>query len=163
MIRWLFLAVVLAAAGWGVWRYGPSLSRKVSANAPNLIEVPTTLVKRGNVEFTIEAKGELQGGNNQMLTVPMTGGQAVAITFLAPNGDLLKADDVVVQFDTTEQDFRLREANADLAEAEQQIIQAQAEADAKEEETRYLLLQAESEVRLAENEMRRNEVLPRLV
>lgn len=120
-------------------------------------------VKRGNVEFAIEARGDLQGGNNQMLTVPMTGGQAVAITFLATNGELLKANDVVVQFDTTEQDFRLREAEADLAEAEQQIVQAKAEAEAKEEETRYLLLQADSEVRIAEAEMRRNEVLPRLV
>jgi len=163
MIRSIVVLAILAAAGWSAWRFGPKLTGRVSASAASLPEVPTIAVKRGSVEFAIEARGELQGGNNQMLTVPMTGGQAVAITFLATNGELLKTNDVVVQFDTTEQDFRLREAEADLAEAEQQIIQAKAEAEAKEEETRYLLLQADSEVRLAEAEMRRNEVLPRLV
>src|SRR5688572_13156838 len=114
MIRSTIVVAVLAVAGWSAWRFGPKLTSKVSANAPSLPEVPTMAVKRGSVEFAIEARGELQGGNTQMLTVSMTGGQAVAITFLATNGELLKTDDVVVQFDTTEQDFRLREAEADL-------------------------------------------------
>ena len=76
---------------------------------------------------------------------------------------MVKEGDVVVQFDTTEQEFRLREAEADLAEAEQQIIQAQAEAEAKEEETRYALIQAQVDAKIAAVDMRRNEILPRLV
>lgn len=162
MIRIIVILAVLGLSGWGAWTLAPMFSKKVSVSS-SVPDVPNTAVKKGDVEFAIMARGELQGGNTQMLQTPMTGGQSVAISFLAANGELVKAGDTVAKFDTTEQDFLLREAEADLAEAEQQILQATAEAEAKEEETRYLLLQAQSEVRLAEAEMRRNEVLPRLV
>lgn len=161
MIRRVLLTTAMVLAGAGAWMFAPLLTRSVSSNAPST--VPNSSVKRGDVEFSITARGELQGGNTQMLTVPMTGGQSVAITYLPQNGELIEKGEVVVKFDTTEQEFRLREAEADLAEAEQQILQAKAEAEAKEEESRYELLKAQSEVRLAEAEMRRNEVLPRLV
>jgi HlyD family secretion protein len=149
--------VVLGLIGFGAWKMAPAVTQAKG------IDVPATRVKRGDVEFMITAKGELQGGNTQMLTVPMTGGQPAAITMLRQNGEMLKEGDTVVQFDTTEQEFRLREAEADLAEAEQQIAQAKAEAEAKEEETRYAVLQAQANVQLAEIEMQRNEILPRLL
>jgi len=74
----------------------------------------------------------------------------------------VKEGDVVAQFDPTEQEFRLREARADLAEAEQQVVQVTAESEAKEEEARYELLKARSELKLAELETRRNELLSRI-
>ena len=152
----LILALIVALGGAAVWKWRPDV---VKANAPT---IPATTVKRGEVTFMIEANGELVGGNTQMLTVPMTGGQQSAITMMRQNGELVKSGDTVVQFDTTEQEFRLREAEADLAEAEQQIIQAKAESEAKEEETRNQLMQAEADVRLAESELGRSEVLPKL-
>jgi multidrug efflux pump subunit AcrA (membrane-fusion protein) len=97
-----------------------------------------------------------------MMSVPMTGGGAMAITFLRESGELVKEGDIVVQFDVTEQEFKLREAEADLAEAEQQVEQAIAESEAKEEEARYALLEAQSELRLAELETRRNELIARI-
>ena len=103
--------------------------------------------KRGDVTITVTAKGELPGGNSEMLSAPMTGGGDMAITFLREPGRTGEAGDVVVKFDTTEQEFKLKEAEADLAEAEQQVIQAQADNQAKEEETRYALLQAKADVR----------------
>jgi HlyD family secretion protein len=124
--------------------------------------LPSTVVKRGDVTFTITAKGELQGGNSEMLPAPMTGGGPVVITFLRESGELVKEGEIVVQFDTTEQDFKLREAEADLAEAEQQLIQAKAESEAKAEEARYALLKAKSELEVAELECRRNELLSRI-
>lgn len=153
----LVLLLLAAAAGALFWKWRPEV---VKASAPT---IPATTVKRSDVIFTITAKGELVGGNTQMLTVPMTGGQPSAITFMRQNGELVQTGDTVVQFDTTEQEYRLREAEADLAEAEQQIIQSKAEAEAKEEETRYQLLQAEADVKLAESELGRAEVLPKLV
>ena len=157
MLKSLVLVIVMALAGWGAWKLAPEATRSRS------MDVPSTAVKREDVTFTISAKGELQGGNTQMLQVPMTGGQPVAITFLRQNGELVAEGDVVVKFDTTEQEFRLRDAEADLAEAEQQIIQAKSEAEAKEEETRYELLQATADLKIAEAEMRRNELIARLI
>ena len=90
--------------------------------------MPTITVKRRDITFSIAAKGDLQGGNTQMLQVPMTGGQPISITFHRASGELVEKGDEVVRFDTTEEEYKLREAEADLAEAEQHIVQSTAEA-----------------------------------
>ena len=71
----------------------------------------------------------------------------------------MKEAEVVAQFDTTEQEFKLKEAEADLAEAEQQVIQAQADSQSKAEEAQYELVQAKADLRQAELEARRNPLL----
>jgi len=151
--------VPLALMAWGGLRLRSSLAK----SAPEAASVPVTKVKRSDVSFTVTARGELLGGNSEMLTAPMTGGNEMAITSLRDPGELVKEGDVVAAFDTTEQEFKLKEAEADLAEAEQQVAQAQAESRAKEEETEYALAQAKSEVTLAELEARRNPLLAAIV
>jgi multidrug efflux pump subunit AcrA (membrane-fusion protein) len=64
-----------------------------------------------------------------------------------------------VQFDTTEHSYKLKEAEADLAEAEQQVAKAEAEAQATEEENSYSLLKARSDVVQAELECRKNRIV----
>src|SRR3984893_19471251 len=89
----------------------------------------------------------------------MMGAGQLVLTALRSSGDLVKEGDVVAQFDTTEQEFKLKEADADLAEAEQQVIQAQADSEWKAEEAKYELLQAKAELLQAELEARRNPLL----
>ncbi|MBY0506541.1 MAG: efflux RND transporter periplasmic adaptor subunit [Bryobacteraceae bacterium] len=158
-LNWIAVILVLLCGGayYAYRQFGPNLM-PVSA-AP---EIPVTTVKRGDVTFHVNAEGELQGGATEMLIVPMTGSGTTAITYLRQNGELVKKGDQVVKLDTTEQDFKLREAEADLAEAEQQVIQAKAESDARIEEIRYALLQAQADLKIAELEAKRNEILPRL-
>ena len=50
-------------------------------------------------------------------------------------GDEVKNGEVVVRLDTTEQEYRLKEAEADLAEAQQKLIQAKAQKQANEKRT----------------------------
>ncbi len=119
-------------------------------------------MKRGDVAFNVSAKGELQGGNSEMLTAPMAGGNGLSLTYLSQSGEMVKEGDVVAKFDTTEQEFKLREAQADLAEAEQQVVQAEAESDAKAEEARYEFVKAKSDLKLAQLEAQRNELLSRI-
>jgi len=150
-------ALLLALLAWGG-------SRLMQAVAPaSASRLPVTQVKRGDVTITVTAKGELSGGHTEMLSAPMTGGGDMAITYLREPGEPVAAGDVVVKFDTTEQEYKLKEAEADLAEAEQQVIQTQADNQAKEEETRYSLLQAKTDVRTAELEARRNPILADIV
>jgi HlyD family secretion protein len=149
------LAVLLT---WG----GPRLAKAVSAPSATS-RLPVTQVKRGDVTITVTAKGELAGGHTEVLSAPMTGGGQMAITYLREPGEQVAAGDVVVKFDTTEQEYNLRESEADLAESEQQVIQTQADNQAKEEETRYALLQAKTDVRTAELEARRNPILADIV
>lgn len=147
---WLLILGSVAAVVWfGVRAYR---TLAITRTAP----VPTTQVKRGDVTFTVTARGELRGGNSEMMTAPMTGGSDMHITFLRHSGEVVKAGDVVVKLDTTEQTYKLREAQADVAEAEQHAAQARATLEAQKEEDSYALLKAKSDVRLAELEVRRN-------
>jgi len=150
-------ALVLALVGWG----GARLMKAVSTTAAS--SVPVTRVKRGDVTITVHATGELSGSHTEMLSAPMTGGGDMAITYLRQPGELVNPGDVVVKFDTTEQEYKLKEAEADLAEAEQHVLQTQADNQAKQEETRYALYQAKMDVRTAELEVRRNPILADIV
>jgi hypothetical protein len=156
-IRLLVLSIVLAVVGAGAWT---TVRLVRAATASTLAETPTTRVKRGKVVISVAARGELQGGNSEMLVAPMTGADSMAITYLREPGELVAAGDVVVQFDTTLQEYTLREAEADLAEAEQQVIQAKATADSTDIESAYTLASTESDVKLAELEVRKNPILP---
>ena len=149
----LGVLAALGALAWGAMR----LVRVASATTAS--EVPTTKVRRGKVSITVSARGELQGGNSEMIVVPPLGADSTAITYLRSPGELVKAGDTIVEFDTTLQDYNLREAEADLAEADQQVVQAQAAADSGDEENRFALLQADSDVKIAELNVRSNAVL----
>jgi len=143
---------LLAAIAWGGLRV-------IQLTAPEeRNEIPTTRVRKGKVTITVSARGELQGGNSEVLTAPMVGGD-LPITFLREPGELVKPGDVVVEFDTTAQEYNLREAQADLAEAEQQVIKAQADAQASLEETHYQTLSTAAEVKTAALEVRKNPTL----
>jgi len=153
----LLLAVIvltlLGGAGWGVRR----LIQAATASTSSVI--PTTRVKKGRVTITVSARGELQGGNSEVLTAPMTGGQDMAITSMRDTGELVNPGDTIVQFDTTQQEYNLREAEADLAEAQQQVAKAEADGQAALEEARYQTLSTSADVKLAELEVRKNPML----
>lgn len=153
LIAGLLMAAALGAAGFVGWRVYQTVS------VQNGDDIPTAKVQRGNVILNITARGELRGGDPQTLTAPMIGGTEMHITELRKTGEEVKKGDVVVQFDTTEQQFKLKEAEADLAEAEQNMIKAQAQREADAEEDRYALLKAKSDVQLAELDVRKNPLL----
>ncbi len=156
--RIIWVAILLTVVGaltWGAMR----LVKVATAPAAG-VEVPTTPVRRGEVSITVAARGELQGGNSEMIVVPPLGADSTQVTFLRSPGELVKEGDVVAELDNTLQEYNLREAEADLAEADQQVIQAQATADSGDEENRFALLQADSDVRIAELTVRGNAVQP---
>ena len=152
---------VIALVGALAWAGFAAFSEP--AEETRQVGVPTTVVRKGEVTFSVTAPGELQGRNSKMLTAPMAGGIELVLTKLPEPGDIVKEGDTVIEFDTTELTFNLREAEADLAEAEERLRQSHAESRAKEEEARFLLLKAESDLKLAELETRRNELLAAIV
>jgi hypothetical protein len=160
-LRWFFGFVgilgIVGALAWGAVR----LVRATSTTAS--LELPTTKVKKGRVTLTVAARGELQGGNSEMLTAPMIGGGTLALTDLREPGEVVKPGDIVAQFDTTEQDYKLKEAQNDLAEAQQQVIKAEADSQAVEEESRWAMVNAQNDVKLAELDVRRNTLLAAIV
>lgn len=152
----LATAGILIAAGFGIFRM---LGEGEPAPAALADGVPVATVKRGDVRFFVTAKGQLIGGNSQKLIAPMVGSQELVITQLRRPGELVNQNDVVVEFDTTEQEYELLEAQADLAEAEEQVKRASAETEARKEETRFALANAEAQVKLAELECGKNSLV----
>lgn len=141
-------------AGWRAYR-GLTDSKEAT--------IPTARVERGDLALTITARGELRGRNPETLIAPMTGGAEMHIVFLRNSGESVKLGDTVVGFDTAEQEYKLKEAEADLAEAEQHLLQATAQRQADQEEDRYALLKAKTDVKLAELDVRKNPLVPAIV
>jgi len=151
--------VVILVSGISFSLSRPIIRDKLKLMPQRTASIPVAKVRRGDVTMSVTARGYLQGGDPDVLSAPMTEGD-MRIKFLSKPGDLVKAGDVVLQFDTSDQDSKLTEAEADLAEAEQQVQKAQAESEAQQEENAYQLLKAKAEVRQAELEVRRNRLLP---
>jgi hypothetical protein len=157
LLTWCAVCGVLCVAIF----YGIHAYRALTTSKE--VTIPVAKVQRGDVSLAITARGELRGGNPETLTAPMTGGTEMHITFLRKTGEEVKTGEVVVQLDTTEQAFKLKEAMADVAEAGQHSIQAKAEQDAQKEEDRYALLKAKTDVKLAELDVLKNPLLPVIV
>ena len=162
MTRARFVFLLLALTGLGLAGFG-GLRAWEALKIPSVSPVPMTKVKVGDVSFSITAQGSLQGGNSKVLIAPMTGSRELVLTDLTRSGELVKEGDVVAQFDTTEETFKLREAESDLLEADQQVLQAQNEALAREEELNNELIQARGDLKLAEHDCRRNELIAAIV
>ena len=150
----MFLATaVLLLAGWG----GAHVYRELQTNSGG--GVPVTKVKRSDVTFHVSSQGALQGGQSRVLTAPMTGSREVSLTMLRRPGELVEKDAIVAEFDTTEESYKLREAEADLAEAELQVKQSEFESQAREEELLYELIKARADLKIASIECIRNPLI----
>ena len=120
--------------------------------------IPTAHVQRGRVETRVHAIGDLRPARAMQVAVPAMGGQQ-AIVALAESGTSVAAGDAVVEFDATEQEFALEQANFDLKLAEQEIVKAQAEAAVQAADDEVALLEARFAVRRAELDASANELV----
>jgi len=93
-----------------------------------------------------------------MVVAPSVSG-TLQIIHLLKTGTAVKAGDVVVEFDPSEQEFNLEQSRSQLAEAEQEITKAKADAEVKTAEDKVALLKAKFDVRRAELEVSRNELV----
>ena len=162
MMRTLKRTLALAALSAGIIGAGLGISRGLRAVIDATAgadegEVPTTSVRRSDVAITVTTRGDLQGGGSVMLTVPRAGTAELPITFLRDTGELVKAGDVVAEFDSSGQQYDLIEAEADLEEAKQQLIKAEAEARVALEQARLQVVTTEAELRIAELDQRDND------
>lgn len=120
--------------------------------------IPTTRVKRGTIEMKVYTTGELRPSKTSMLVAPPVGG-TLQIIHLKPTGTRVKKDDVVIEFDPSEQEFNLEQAKSDLAQGEQEITKAKADAAVQTSQDQVDLLKAKFDVRRAELDVSKNELL----
>jgi len=151
IISQLLLLVVLAGAGWGVYRYFKSMPSKQT-------QVPTTRVRQGDVIVRSYARGELRAVRSVSLTAPNLFG-TVQVTRLAPLGALAKEKDLIVEFDDSEVASRLESRELELEQTDEQIKKAQADLAIRNNQDEVDLMRARYSVRRAELEVKRNPLL----
>ena len=129
-------------------------SRSVSAD-----EVPTTRVKRGDVEMNVIATGEFRASHSEVMTAPPIGGGSLEITHLLHTGTAVKKGDLVMEFDPSEQHYKLEQNRSELMQAEQEITKAKADAAVIAAQDKVALLKARFDVRRAELDVQKNELV----
>ncbi len=120
--------------------------------------VPVTRVLRGTLAVDIHTIGELRTPHSSTLVAPSVNG-TLQIVRIAKTGTAVKAGDIVVEFDPSEQEYNLEQSRSQMAEAEQEIVKAKADTAVKEAEDKVALLKARFDVRRAELEVGRNELV----
>jgi len=103
--------------------------------------------------------GELRASHSEMLTAPPIGGGALQITHLLHTGTAVKKGDLVMEFDPTEQHFKLDQNRSELQQAEQEITKAKADAAVVAAQDKVALLKARYDVRRAELAVQKNELV----
>lgn len=111
--------------------------------------IPTARVAEGDVPVVVHATGELRPLRAQALVAPSVGGPMQILT-IAATGTPVKAGEVIVEFDQSEQEDRLATAKSELAQAEQEIAKMQADAVVQRAQDEVALLTARFDVRRAE-------------
>jgi HlyD family secretion protein len=151
-ITWAVAAVVLCAVVGVV-----AAVRRASPTATTS-DVPTGIVKRGDLDMKVYLTGELRASRTEMLLAPPIGGGSLQITHLLHTGAPVKKGELVMEFDPTEQHFKVDQNGSELQQAEQEITKAKADAAVGAASDKVAMLKARFDVRRAELEVQRNEL-----
>lgn len=121
-------------------------------------ETPTTRVRRGTLAVKVYTLGELRPNRTSMMIAPQVAG-ALQIVQLARTSTLVKPDDVVVEFDPSEQEYNLEQSRSMLQQAEQQITKKKSDTAVQAAQDQVAMLKAKYAVRRAELDVKRNELV----
>jgi HlyD family secretion protein len=119
--------------------------------------IPTAKVARGNVDLKVYTTGQLRTLNTSLLMAPPVNG-TLQIIHLARTGDLVKAGDVVLQFDPSEQEYNMEQSQSLLDQADQQLRKTKADQEVTAANDKVGLLHAQYDVRRAELDVSQNEM-----
>lgn len=122
-------------------------------------ETPVARVERGDLEMKVYGGGELRANHSIVLSAPAIGGGALQITKIRHTGVPVKKGEVVIEFDPSEQLYKLEQNRSELLQAEQEIIKAKADAVVQTAQDKVALLKAQFAVRRAELDVQKNELV----
>lgn len=152
--RWTVLAVsavVLAGIVFGAVRMTRASGTKL----------PTAEAKLGEFVDYIQVRGEVKALKSIYISAPSNAGD-IQILKLAKNGSPVKKNDVVVQFDTTNQQRILEQRRSELRQAEAEIDRIKAQLRMAEEQTLTDLTKARYDVERARLDLSKAEILSQI-
>jgi len=123
--------------------------------------VPTIEVKRGEFLDSLQFRGEVKAMKSVTLSAPSEAGD-LQIIKVSSEGAVVKAGDVVVEFDKTKTEQDLAQYKSTLKSADAGIEQARAQARLAEEEDKTTVLKARYAVESAKLEASKQEIVSRI-
>jgi HlyD family secretion protein len=123
-------------------------------------------VTRGSSVKTIRLTGTVEAVRFSAIRVPQlrgAGGERIVITRLIAKGSQVKKGDLIVEFDPQSQLRAIEDQRAELLDLEEQVTQKRGEQLAERAKDETALRAAENALFLARLEVRKNELLPRIV
>lgn len=141
---------------------GSSVACRQASALAGEVDVPTATVKEADVQLKILTTGALRTKDSRIIAAPPIAGGTLQIIKLARFGAPVHKDDVVLEFDPSEQEYNLAQNRSDLQQAEQEIVKAKADAAVQVAEDQTALLKARYKVRQAELEVSKNELVSKI-
>ncbi len=150
LIRLMFVMItgVLVAGGYYVWQQIPQREMNLA-----LAEV-----KRGDLVIKTYLRGELRAVRSLTLIAPNIGTQS-QITQLAPTGALAKRGNLIFELDDSERVAALEDSLLDVEQIKESFKKATAELEVRKSQDEVEIVKADFQVRRAELEASRNELL----
>lgn len=147
----VLLTSILLAGAWKSYTFFRDMPK-------NQEQIATTKVRRGDVIVRSFARGELRAARSVTLIAPNLFG-TVQVTRIAPLGGFARAKDLIVEFDDSEVNSRVEEQVLGLEQTDEQIKKAQADLAVSSNQDQVDLLTAQFDVKRAELEVKRNDLL----
>jgi len=139
--------LLVAGAGAAGYKYRAKAASIVSAEEP---PIPTARVTRGALEMSVHSTGSLRAVRSMVIPAPPVGGGILRLISMVDTGAVVKKDDVIMQYDPTEQEYNLEQAQLDLDNADQSIIKMNADTAVQQAQQEVDLMTARFDVRRAE-------------
>jgi HlyD family secretion protein len=156
LMLWAVMGVVLLTA------VGAVVAASRVKLTPSSDDVPLAVVKRGEIDLEVHGRGELRASHAMMLTAPSVGGDSLQITKLVRTGAVVKKGDTIVEFDPSQQIYKMEQNRSELQQAEQEITKAKADALVLSAEDKVTLLKVGYNVRRAEMDVQKNELVSKI-
>lgn len=124
--------------------------------------IPVAKVSQGDLRIDVHGSGELSASHSVMLVAPTIAGDALQITKLVRTGTPVKKGEVAIEFDPSEQRYKLEQSHSELLQAQEEITKANADARVQAAQDKVALLKARYDVRSAELDVQKNELLSKI-
>ena len=129
-----------------------------SSGTPDL---PTSTVTRGQFVDALEIRGDIRPLKSIVLSAPMQSGE-LQIVKLAANGSVVKAGDIVVEFDASTLRRTMQEKQSELKQAEAEIQQSSSQSRITSEQNATELMRSKYNVQRATLDLSKGETVSRI-
>jgi HlyD family secretion protein len=147
VIVWTVLAIAAAGGGYAAYYYGGTTA----------VDVPVAKVRMSDFVISIRTRGEIKSTRSILLTAPQV--PDPKITRLAESGKPIRKGEVVIEFDTAQQEQNYLERSTSVRTADSEIVQTRASHKITNENDAMELMTSEYNLERAKLEASKAEIL----